>query len=110
MSYLEPSLTGASDGELTITLPHKVRCVRMGATQPDKRIAVVICEDHASLREGLRMLLETDGDIQVATEAATGAEAVERALAARPDVVLMDVSLVGMDGIEATRKLKAQAP
>src|SRR5215468_3545205 len=82
----------------------------MGATQPDKRIAVVICEDHASLREGLRMLLETDGDIQVSTEAATGAEAVERALAARPDVVLMDVSLVGMDGIEATRQLKMQAP
>jgi len=55
-------------------------------------------------------LLETEGDIGVVAEAATGSEAVERVLAARPDVVMMDVSLMGMDGIEATRQLHNQAP
>ena len=55
-------------------------------------------------------MLETEGDIGVVAEAATGSEAVERVLAARPDVVMMDVSLMGMDGIEATRQLHNQAP
>jgi DNA-binding NarL/FixJ family response regulator len=82
----------------------------MSTTQPEKRIAVVICEDHASLREGLRMLLEVEGDIHVIGEAATGSDAVVQVLEKRPDVAVMDVSLMGMDGIEATRQLHAQAP
>lgn len=81
----------------------------MVTSQPN-RISVVICEDHASLREGLRLLLESEGDINVIAEAATGAEAVERVTAARPEVVLMDVQLMGMDGIEATRQLHAHMP
>jgi DNA-binding NarL/FixJ family response regulator len=79
-------------------------------TPEPKQIAVVICEDHASLREGLRLLLETEGDINVIAEAATGAEAVEKVASFRPEVVLMDVQLMGMDGIEATRQLHTQMP
>src|SRR5262249_9556427 len=88
----------------------RVRCGRMNTPPQGKTIAVMICEDHASLREGLRMLLEVEGDINVVGEAATGADAVARVLEQRPDVAVMDVSLVGMDGIEATRQLRAQLP
>ena len=82
----------------------------MSTLEPVKSIAVTICEDHASLREGLRMLLEVEGDITVVGEAATGSDAVSQILERRPDVVVMDVSLMGMDGIEATRQARAQAP
>ncbi|HKA91628.1 MAG TPA: response regulator transcription factor [Haliangiales bacterium] len=69
-----------------------------------------MAEDHLTLREGLRMLLELEGDISVLTEVEGGQEAVAKALALRPNVVLMDIALVGLDGIEATRRLHAQAP
>lgn len=75
-----------------------------------QKITVLVAEDHLTLREGLRMLLELEGDISVLTEVEGGQEAVAKALALRPNVVLMDIALVGLDGIEATRRLHAQAP
>lgn len=72
-------------------------------------VRVLIADDHAAIRAGLRLLLEAgDGDIQVVGEAADGAAAVRNARALRPDVVLMDVRMPGMDGIEATRAIVAE--
>jgi two-component system, NarL family, nitrate/nitrite response regulator NarL len=79
-------------------------------TAQDSKISVLVAEDHLTLREGLRMLLELEGDIRVQAEVEGGNEAVTKALEIRPHVVLMDISLVGLDGIEATRRLHAQAP
>jgi len=69
-------------------------------------LSVVLVDDHTMLRQGLRRALEAEG-IEVIGEAADGAEGVEVALATRPDVVLMDVSMPNLDGIDATRRLLA---
>lgn len=70
----------------------------------------MMAEDHLTLREGLKLLLEMEGDISVVAETESGQDTVKVALAEKPDVLLMDVALVGLDGIEATRQLRAQAP
>lgn len=67
-------------------------------------ISVMLVDDHTMLRQGLRRSLEHEG-LDVVAEASNGAEAVRLALSARPDVVLMDVSMPDVDGIEATRQL-----
>jgi DNA-binding NarL/FixJ family response regulator len=74
------------------------------------KIPVLLAEDHLTLREGLRLLLQAEGDIEVVGEVESGGEALEQARALGPRVVLMDVSLVGLDGIEATRRLRAELP
>ncbi|TQL67795.1 LuxR family two component transcriptional regulator [Nocardioides albertanoniae] len=68
-------------------------------------IRVLLADDHAAIRAGLRMLLATAGDIEVVGEAADGATAVANARALRPDVVLMDVRMPGTDGVTATRQI-----
>jgi DNA-binding NarL/FixJ family response regulator len=70
-------------------------------------IRVLLAEDHGLVRAGLERLLSTVEDIEVVGGAADGQEAVELAAQTTPDVVLMDLSMPGMDGIEATRKIVA---
>lgn len=71
-------------------------------------IRVLLVDDHQVVRRGLRTFLEVQDDIEVVGEAADGAEGVERARALDPDVVLMDLKMPGVDGIEALRTLKEE--
>jgi len=75
-------------------------------TERPPEFTVMLVDDHTMLRQGLRRSLETEG-VRVIAEAANGDDAVKLALNMKPDVVLMDVSMPGTDGIEATRKLMA---
>jgi DNA-binding NarL/FixJ family response regulator len=68
-------------------------------------ITVIVADDHTVLRDGLRYLLEAQGDIKIVGMAANGQEAVDQARLTCPDVVLMDISMPVMSGIEATRHI-----
>ncbi|WP_327587533.1 response regulator transcription factor [Nonomuraea sp. NBC_00507] len=76
----------------------------------DETIRVVLADDHPVYRDGLAVLLGSIPGIEVAGTAADGAEAVERAADLQPDVVVMDVRMPGLDGIEATRRIAADSP
>ena len=73
-------------------------------------IRVLIVDDHAILRDGIRSLLERQDGITVVAEASNGREALDRVAEFRPDIVLMDVAMPVMDGLEATRRLKETHP
>lgn len=74
-----------------------------------ERIRVIIADDQQLVRAGFRMILATQPDLEVVGEASTGAEAIELAAATRPDVILMDIRMPDTDGIEATRRIMADA-
>lgn len=74
------------------------------------KIRVLVADDHAIVREGVHQLLSQEPDIEVVGEAADGAQAVDLARKLRPDLVLMDIGMPGMNGLEATRVLKAEQP
>lgn len=73
-------------------------------------IRVFLADDHAVVRDGLRMLLEAGGDIQVVGQASDGLRTVREVLRMKPDVVVMDISMPKLDGIEATKRIQEAAP
>ncbi|TMH87476.1 MAG: response regulator transcription factor [Betaproteobacteria bacterium] len=72
-------------------------------------VTVLLADDHAVVRDGLRALLET-GDLQVVATAGNGREAVAEALRLRPDIVIMDIAMPELDGVEATRRIVEKCP
>jgi CheY-like chemotaxis protein len=75
-----------------------------------KELRILLADDHAMVRQGLRSILDAYRDISVVGEAADGEEAVEMAESLSPDVIVMDVNMARVDGIEATRRVKARWP
>lgn len=73
-------------------------------------IRLLLVDDHAVVRTGLRMLLEGEQDMQIAGEADSGSEALNQVSASKPDVVLMDIGLPDLSGIDATRAIKQLSP
>jgi DNA-binding NarL/FixJ family response regulator len=77
---------------------------------PPKQVTILLAEDHAVVRQGLCALLAADENFKVVGEAQTGREAVEMARALRPDVILMDIAMPVLNGLEATRQIIAANP
>jgi PAS domain S-box-containing protein len=80
------------------------------AAAPGKKIRVLLVDDHTVVRQGMASMLRNEQDIEIAGEAADGQEAVELARALKPDVILMDVSMPKLNGVEATRIIHADFP
>ncbi len=75
-----------------------------------KKIKLLVADDHKIFRQGIKKLLEEESDMQVVGEAANGREAVKRATELKPDVVLMDITMSNLNGLEATRQIKKALP
>jgi DNA-binding NarL/FixJ family response regulator len=73
-------------------------------------LRILLADDHVTVRHGLRLLIDSQPDMTVVSEASDGAAAVRNAVALKPDVVVMDISMPGMNGLAATRALKEQRP
>src|SRR5262249_33457843 len=88
---------------------HTVRQARLvydSAIGKPKALRILIADDHAVARTGLRELLGKPPELQVVGEAATGVEAITQAVALQPDIIVMDVSMPQMNGIDATREIR----
>src|SRR2546423_1133910 len=83
---------------------------RPGAVAPSEKIRLFLLDDHEVVRQGLRSLVEADGDIQVVDEAGTAADALIRIPISRPDVAVLDVRLPDGSGVEVCREIKARHP
>ena len=73
-------------------------------------LRILLADDHVTMRHGLKLLIDSQADMKVVSEASDGEAAVQNAIALKPDVVVMDISMPGMNGLAATRALKQQQP
>ena len=73
-------------------------------------IRVLIADDHAIIRSGLRLLLESRSDIQVVGDVGTGEETIDQAASLQPDILLLDIAMPGLNGLEAARQIRERAP
>jgi DNA-binding NarL/FixJ family response regulator len=73
-------------------------------------LRILLADDHVTVRHGLKLLIEAQPDMKVVAEASDGATAIQQALEMNPDVIVLDISMPGMNGLVATRKLKQQHP
>ena len=73
-------------------------------------IRILLVDDHAVVRSGLKMLLENEKDVEIIGEASSAREAIESAIDLKPNVILMDIGLPDLSGIDATREIKKRAP
>jgi DNA-binding NarL/FixJ family response regulator len=78
--------------------------------QVNKRLRILLVEDHETVRQGLKLLIDREADLEVVGEASDGAQALERGASEDLDVVVMDLSMPGVSGVIATRKLKELRP
>lgn len=83
---------------------------KAGKRSQIKKLRIILADDHRILREGLRALIDSQPDMEVADEAADGVEAIEKARKILPDVVIMDIGMPKMDGAQATEFLKRELP
>jgi DNA-binding NarL/FixJ family response regulator len=79
-------------------------------TDEARNLRILLADDHVTVRQGLKMLIESQKDMTVVSEASDGSAAVEQTRTLRPDVVVMDISMPGMNGLVATRTLKEIQP
>jgi DNA-binding NarL/FixJ family response regulator len=75
-----------------------------------RSLRVLLADDHVTVRHGLRLLFDGEPDMKVISEASDGESAIQRAVALKPDVIVMDISMPGMNGLTATKKLKTLQP
>jgi two-component system response regulator NreC len=75
-----------------------------------KKVKLLVADDHKIFRQGIKKLLEVESDLQVVGEAADGREAVKKATELKPDVILMDIAMANLNGLEATKQIKKVLP
>jgi two-component system response regulator NreC len=75
-----------------------------------KKVKLLVADDHKIFRQGIKKLLEEEPDLQVVGEAADGREAVKKATELKPDVILMDIAMANLNGLEATKQIKKVLP